>query len=382
MKKIFLFLISFSMFVPLVKGEEDLAPNSKSAILIESTTAEVLYQKNVHEKLPPASMTKIMSMLLIMEAIDSGKIKMDDYVIISDNASSMGGSQIFLQTGSKMKVFELLKGVAVASGNDAVVALSEKIAGTESKFVDLMNKRVKELGLKNTNFKNSHGLDDTDHYSTAYDMAMIAKELVKHERILEFTKIYEEYLNKPDGSSTWLVNTNRLVRFYDGMDGLKTGFTGAAGYCLTSTAKRNNLRLISVVMKVDTSDKRTNDTVKLLNYGFNGYKINLIKDKKASIGKLKIENGKKESVDLKLLEDITELSKVTDEIKIYTFNVKTKKIKAPTKIGDIVGNLEIIHNNKVVRTVPLTVTEDVKKANIFNMLFRNFKVLIGGKNFF
>jgi len=376
------------MLVPIVyaeeikPSEEDLAPNSKSAILMEASTGEILYQKNVHEKLSPASMTKLMTMLLIMEAIDTEKISLDDSVVISDNAAGMGGSQIFLQIGTKMRVFELLKGIAISSANDASVAMAEKIAGTESKFVELMNKRAKELGCRNTNFKNSHGLDDADHYSTAHDMALISRELLKHEKILEFTGIYEEYLNKPDGTSVWLVNTNRLVRFYEGMDGLKTGFTSTAGYCLASTAKRNNLRLISVVMQVETGDKRSADTVKLLNAGFNGYKINLILERNAELGKIRIENGKKEYAELALMEALTELQKVTDDLKEYTFNIRKNKVKAPIKVGQRVATLELIHNETVIRRVPLTVKEEVAKANLFNLIARNLKVIVSGKNIF
>ena len=370
------------MFIATSKlsAAEDLAPNSKSAILIEESSKEILYQKNIHEKLAPASMTKIMSMLLIMESVDSGKISLDDTVTISENAASMGGSQIFLEEGSKVKVSELLKGVAVASGNDAVVALSEKVAGSEAEFVELMNKRASQLGLKNTNFKNPHGLDDSDHYSSAYDMSVIALELLKHPKILEYTSIYEEYLNKPDGSSIWLVNTNKLVRFYEGVDGLKTGYTSTAGYCLTATAKKNNLRLISVVMNAETSDKRSADIVKMLNYGFNGYKINTILEKKTDLGKIKIENGKQEAATLMLFEDISELQKITDDNKKYSFNIKKNKVTAPIKSGDEVGTLEIISDNKVIKKVPLTIKEDIKKASIINLFGRNLKIIISGKN--
>jgi len=395
LKKILVVLLAFLMLLPIViatetpenteeriNNPEDLAPNSRSAILMEASTGEILYQKNIHEKLSPASMTKIMTMLLIMEAIEAGKVSLDDTVVISPDAAGMGGSQIFLQIGTKMRVFELLKGIAVSSANDASVAMAEKIAGTESKFVELMNERARELGARNTNFKNSHGLDDADHYSTAYDLALISRELVKHEKVLEFTGIYEEYLNKPDGSSVWLVNTNRLVRFYDGMDGLKTGFTSIARYCLAATAKRNNLRLISVVMQVETPDKRSEDTIKLLNAGFNGYKINLILDKDAPLGKIKIENGKQEYAELQLMEALTELQKVTDDIKEYTFNIRKNKVKAPVESGQRVATLELIHNNRVVRRVPLTIREEVAKANLFNLIARNLKVIISGKNIF
>lgn len=213
MKKILVLLCVSFLFIFNVKAEDlnTLAESSKSAILLEPTTGEIIYQKNVHEKLPPASMTKIMSMLLIMESIENGIIDWKDIITVSENASSMGGSQILLETGEKMSVEDLFKGIAIASGNDAVVALSEAIAGTEEMFVKMMNDKAKELGLKNTNFKNPHGLDAANHYSTAYDMAIIAKELIKHEKVLEYTSIYETYLRENLPTKIWLVNTNKVV---------------------------------------------------------------------------------------------------------------------------------------------------------------------------
>ena len=213
MKKILVLFFISLLFISNAKALEssELAKSSKSAILLEPTTGEIIYEKNSHEKLPPASMTKIMSMLLIMESIESGIIKWNDTITVSSNASSMGGSQILLETGEKMSVEDLFKGVAIASGNDAVVALSEAIAGTEEMFVKMMNDKVKELGLKNTNFKNPHGLDTVNHYSTAYDMAMIAKELLKHEKVLEYTSVYETYLRENLPTKIWLVNTNKVV---------------------------------------------------------------------------------------------------------------------------------------------------------------------------
>ena len=241
MKKIICLLFLLFIGILNVNAEEvsnDFAPNSKSAILIDANTGTILYEKNIHEKLAPASMTKVMSMLLIMEAIDNGSLSFEDDVLISENAASMGGSQVYLQAGETYQVKELLKGIAVASGNDAVVAMAEKIAGSVADFVNMMNSKAKELGANDTNFVNPHGLDAENHYTTAYDMSLMAKELLKHPKILEFTSIYEDYLQKKDGSSIWLVNTNKLVRFYDGVDGLKTGFTTTAGYCLTATAKK------------------------------------------------------------------------------------------------------------------------------------------------
>ena len=214
MKKILVFIISVFLFLPNVNGEEKtntLAPNAKSAILIEASTGEILYEFNSHEKLAPASMTKMMSLLIIMESIEAGVISYDDIVTASSNASSMGGSQILLETGEQMSVEDLLKGIAVASGNDAVVALAEAIAGTEQNFVNMMNKRANELGLTDTNFKNCHGLDEENHYSSAHDMAIIAKELVEHDKILEFSSIYETYLRQGTDRQTWLVNTNKVV---------------------------------------------------------------------------------------------------------------------------------------------------------------------------
>ena len=270
MKKILILLLLF-ISIPLVKAEEteDLAPNAKSAIMIEASTGEILFQKNKDEKLAPASMTKMMSMLLIMEEIENGNLKWNEMITTSEKASSMGGSQIFLKVGEKMTVEDLLKGVAIASGNDAVVALAERVSGSEEQFVKRMNVRAKDLGLKNTNFINATGLTADNHYSSAYDMSLIAKELVKHEKILEFTSTYEDYLRKDTKSPFWLVNTNRLVRFKEGVDGLKTGFTDEAGYCLTATMKKDNMRLITVVMKEENTSKRSADTTKMLDYGFN-----------------------------------------------------------------------------------------------------------------
>ena len=204
----------------------------------------------------------------------------------------MGGSQIFLEPNSNMKVEELLKGIAIASGNDAAVAMAEKIGGTTEEFVKMMNEKASELNLKNTHFANVHGLDTENHYTSAEDMAIMARELIKHEKILEYTSIYEEYLNKPDGSKTWLVNTNKLIRFFDGVDGLKTGYTTNAGFCLTSTAKRNNIRYITVVMGEPSSELRSSDTTGLLTYAFNNYKLNTIIEKGTELGKVKIEKGK------------------------------------------------------------------------------------------
>lgn len=381
MKKILLIIMSFFVLNLNVLAEEDFAPNGKSAILVDNLSGKVLYEKNADEKLAPASMTKLASMLMVMEAIDNGNLKFEDKVTISEEAANMGGSQVFLQAGEVYTVYDLLKSVAIASGNDAVVALAEKIGGSQSEFIDMLNKRLKEIGATNTNFVNAHGLDAEGHYSTARDMSIIARELLKHPKILEFTSIYEEYLEKNDGSRIWLVNTNKLVRFYDGVDGLKTGFTKTAGYCLTATASKNNFRLISVVMGEDTSENRSSDTVKMLNYGFNTFKINIIKTKGESLGKVRIERGKQDNANIVLLNDATEILKNTDQVTEYNFNLKVNKIKAPVKVGDIVGTAEIIDSEgNIVDEVDVTVEKDIKKANILDYMLRNLKTIGFGKS--
>lgn len=381
MKKILLIIMSFFVLNLNVLAEEDFAPNGKSAILVDNLSGKVLYEKNADEKLAPASMTKLASMLMVMEAIDDGNLKFEDKVTISEEAANMGGSQVFLQAGEVYTVYDLLKSVAIASGNDAVVALAEKIGGSQSGFIDMLNKRLKEIGATNTNFVNAHGLDAEGHYSTARDMSIIARELLKHPKILEFTSIYEEYLEKNDGSRIWLVNTNKLVRFYDGVDGLKTGFTKTAGYCLTATASKNNFRLISVVMGEDTSENRSSDTVKMLNYGFNTFKINIIKTKGESLGKVRVEKGKQDNANIVLLNDATEILKNTDPVTEYSFNLKVNKIKAPVKVGDIVGTAEIIDSEgNIVDEVDVTVEKDIKKANILDYILRNLKTIGFGKS--
>lgn len=375
MKKIIFILISLFSFI-FIKNVSavEMDISAKSAILVDFNTGKVLYSKNENEPLAMASMTKVMSMLLIMEKIDDGSLKYDDIVEISTESSSMGGSQIFLNPGDKYKVIDLLKGVAMASANDAVVALAEKTYGSKEHFIEAMNKKAESLGLKNTHFVNVHGLDEEGHYSSAYDMSVMARELLKHEKILDFTRVYEEYLTKPDGSQIWLVNTNKLVRFYDGVDGLKTGFTQNAGYCLTATGKKNNLRLISVVMGEESIEKRSSDTVKLLNYGFNTFKVNLIKNKSEILGKVNVQKGKKENVDVVLVNDLIELLNASDKPSNYKFKILVDKITAPVKKGDVIGKVKVLNDNGVlISQVDITVNENVLKANLWDLFKRNLK---------
>ena len=373
MKKIFLVFICL-FFINNVKAESiDLAPNAKSAILIEAKTGEILYEKNSHEKLHPASMTKMMSMLLILESIDKGLINWDDMVVVSPNASGMGGSQILLETGEKMSVKDLFKGIAVASGNDAVVALAEKIAGTEEGFVIMMNKRASELGLKDTHFVNCHGIDETDHYSSAYDMSLIAKELSKHEVVFEYSSIYEDYLRKDTDRKFWLVNTNKLVRFYNGADGLKTGYTSLAGYCLTATAKRDGMRLIAVVMGEESSEVRNSEVSKMLDHGFANYSTLNVIEKDNKVGNVIVHKSKIDNVDLISLEDVTVLYKKTDTKPDITYELDIKEIEASIKRGDKVGKLKIYKNGEYLKNIEVTVKEDIKRINIFGAYLKNLK---------
>lgn len=381
MKKIICLILISLIFIPtnIAKAEElKLAENAKSAILLEPTTGEIIFEKNSHEKLHPASMTKMMSMLLIVEATEDGVIKWDDMVTVSENAAGMGGSQILLEVGEQMTVDDLFKGIAVASGNDAVVALAEKIGGSEAIFVDMMNSRAKELGLADTNFKNPHGLDDANHYSSAYDMAMIAKELVKHEKVLEYTSIYEDYLRENTERKIWLVNTNKLVRFYDGVDGLKTGYTAEAGYCLTATAKKNNSRFIAVAMGEPDSKTRNQEISEMLDYAFARYEVEVLLSTDSIIGTKEVEKGKSKYIDLVPLNQVSFLNQKGTNKKNASYEVIVDNLKAPIKVGDVVGKLIIKEEQTVIREVPITVSKDVEKANILELYFRHLTDILKG----
>ena len=380
MRKGFMLLLGILMVFPwCVKASNlNLAENAKSAILIDASTGNIIYETNAHEKLAPASMTKMMSMLLIMEAIDRGELKWNQMITASENASSMGGSQILLETGEKMSVKDLFKGIAVASGNDAVVALSEAIAGTEDEFVKRMNQRAKELGLQDTNFKNPHGLDTANHYSSAYDMSLIAKELVKHEKVLEFTSIYEDYLREGQKNKVWLVNTNKLVRFYDGLDGLKTGYTKEAGYCLTSTAKRGDTRFITVVMGEPDTKTRNSETTSMLDYAFSQYESEKIFSKDNSVGTVRVDLGKTETVKLFPMEDVSVLNKKSENKKNANYELKANHLSAPIKKGEKVGELILKVEGEKNRTIPLTVQNKVAKANLLEVYVHQVKSILAG----
>ena len=377
MKKLLLGVLLFLNIIIVHAEVSDLATNSKSAILMDYDTGTILYEKNMDEELPPASMTKIMSMIIIMEAIEKGKISLDDEVVISDVASNMGGSQVYLQTGEKYKVNDLLKAVAIASGNDAVVALAEDVSGSVEEFVIQMNEKARELNLQNTNFINPHGLDAENHYSSAHDMALMAKELLKHEKILEYTSIYEDYLTKNDGSNIWLVNTNKLIRYYKGIDGLKTGYTSNAGYCITITAKKDNTRLIAVVMNVADDDKRKDDIIKMLNYGFANYQSYLLKSKEESLGKKSVETLE-DDIEIFLANDYKVLLKKGESIPNYTYEIEINNINNNIKKNTIVGKIKVIdENQKIVDYLDVVVQKDYNKVSFKTLLIRNIRRIIG-----
>ena len=355
-----------------------LASNARSAIMIEASTGKIIFEKNINEKLPMASMTKMMTLLLIMENLENGNLKWDEKITTSSHAASMGGSQIFLEVGEQMTVEEMVKGICIASGNDASVAMAERIGGTEEEFVKMMNKKVKELGLHDTNFVNACGLDDDNHYSSAYDMAIIAKELVKYEKILEFTGTYEDYLRKNTDKSFWLVNTNKLVRYYSGVDGLKTGYTDKAGYCITTTAKKDNMRLITVVMGEPTSAIRNSETTSMLDYGFNTYQIDTILAKDTVILKEKLQLGSDKSVNIVPKEDINVLNSKVGTKRDVKYEVELDDVNAPVKVGDTVGKIKIIENNKTIMTIDATVDKNVDKASIITVYFRNLLDIVKG----
>lgn len=374
MKKFIAFICLFCIF-PFYTYALDLAPSASSVILLEPTTGEIIYERDSDVKLNPASMTKMMSMLLIVEAIEDGLIAWDDMVRVSANAASMGGSQILLEENEEMSVEDLFKGVTIASGNDAVVALAEKVAGTEEQFVLMMNERASELGLENTVFQNPHGLDEANHYSTAYDMAIIASELVSHEVVLEYTSIYETYLREDTDQKIWLVNTNKLVRFYEGMDGLKTGYTTEAGYCLTATAMIGNTRFIAVVMGEPDSNTRNAEMTEIMDYAFSQYEIETLISKDTTIELKQIDKSVNRVVEIVPLEDINVLNLKTGENENISYDVFIDKIDAPLSYGDVVGNVTLDDG----RVIELTVKEDVVACNLFQLFIQTLSDIVTGE---
>lgn len=379
MKKIIVLIMCGLVLMPILKAEETgISIKSESGVIMEVSTGKVLYEKDADTPKAPASMTKIMTMLLIMEAIDDGRLSMDDEVNISTNASGMGGSQAYLEANTTSKVSTLLTAIAIGSANDASVAMAEKIGGTEENFVNMMNKRAKQLGAENTTFKNPHGLDEDGHLTTARDLAIIARELItKHEEILKLTSTYETTITHANGKSLWLVNTNKLIKFYNGLDGLKTGFTGNAGYCLTGSMKRNDMRLITVTMKAPTKEDRNTDTINMMEYAYSMfYKDTLLKSDK-KLGTMFIDNSKKRKVNYYLEKDATVVVPKDVRNIDYKYTIDLTNTKAPLKKGDKVGTLKLSVNNEEI-SYNVIVNESVLKSNFFNRILNYFKDILNG----
>ena len=376
MKKLLIgLLIMLSVFK--VKADE-LVHNAKSAILIEPTTKTIIYEKNSDEQVSIASLTKMMGLILIFEQIDAGKIKYTDIVTASANAANMGGSQIWLSAGEEMSVEDLLKGIIMASGNDAIVAMAEYVGGSEENFVKMMNDKAKELGLKNTNFVNPTGLDEKGHYSSAYDVSMIAAELLKHEDVFKFTTIYEDYLRKDTDNKFWLVNTNKLIKSYRGADGLKTGMTDLAGYCMAVTAKRNGMRLLAIVLGEKEGKVRNAETSSLLDYGFNTYEVTTIKNKDDVVGEITIDKADPEKIEAKVKSDVTILRKKGEEKKDYNSEVKLNNVKLPIKIGDVIGKLLVKDGNNTIKQVDLVSSSNMEKRGFFELFLNLLKSVLTG----
>lgn len=383
MKKIILALIICFVFITRVNAENGKISSdvinlkSQSGIIIEADTGKVLFEKDADTKRSPASMTKIMTMLLIVEELEKGNISLKDEVTISERAASMGGSQIYLEKGSTATVEELLTTIAVGSANDSAVAMAEKIGGTVENFVVLMNKRAKQLGANNTTFKNPHGLDEEGHETTARDMALIAKEVVKHDNIIKLSSTYETTIRHKNGKSLWLVNTNSLIKFYSGLDGLKTGFTDKAGYCLTGTMKRNDMRLITVVMHAETKEDRNTDTINMMEYAYSMYNKKTLVSSENYLGNMFIDNAKSRKVKYYLEKDANVIvDKNTREVN-YKYDIELDNIKAPLKKGDKIGTLKLNYNNEII-DYNLIVKEDVYKSNFFTRMKNYFKDILNG----
>ncbi|MBR5535794.1 MAG: D-alanyl-D-alanine carboxypeptidase [Clostridia bacterium] len=363
MRKILASLLAVVLIFSIIEEKTHaMELNGKSFILIECSTGQVLYENNADEQLAPASVTKVMTMLLIMEAIERGEITYDTVVTASERAKSMGGSTIFLDTGEEMSVDDLLKGIAVASGNDACVAMAEHLSGTVENFVAVMNNRAKELGMVNTNFETCNGLDTDAHYSSARDISIMSRELLKHEDVFRYTTIWMDSLR---GGKFQLANTNKLVRFYAGANGLKTGSTSKAKNCISATAKRDNMQLCAVVLGSDTSQLRFNAASTLLNYGFDNFSLKGMKKDEAA-GEVIIKKGAKEKVGAVIGDDCMVVVNKNDANSIEKSVTLTQSVEAPVKKGDKLGEI-VLKTKDGERRVDIVATEDVEKIDFMKM---------------
>ncbi len=364
-------LLSVGVLPAQALSEEEIS--SPSAVLIEPTTLKILFEKNPHEVRACASITKVMTLLLVMEAIEQGKISYDDIVTTSEHAKSMGGSDIWLEVGEQMTVDEMIKATAVASANDAAVALAEHLCGTESEFVNKMNERAKELSMKNTVFKNCNGLDEEGHVTTAYDVALMSAELMKHEKIFDYTTIWLDTLRNGE---TQIVNTNKLLKSYDGITGLKTGTTGDAGSCISATATRNGMSLCAVVLGATTGTERFKDAAQLLDYGFANFETVAFNAQDADISSIEVKNGMKKSAKLScdgansMVVSKGGGENVEQKVKVEEF------VEAPVKSGHKVGVVEFWLNGEKVSSFDVVTTESVEKITFSAVLSKLFCALV------
>lgn len=346
--------------------EKNICPNAKSAILFEGKTNSLLYEQDMNLRLPPASMTKIMTLLLIYEALEKNVVSMETVVTISEEAKSQEGSKAFLSVGEQITVEELIKCICIASANDAAVAMAETIYGSEEEFVIKMNSKVKELGLNNTYFSDCTGLSSKNHYTSAYDMAIISDYLLdKYPSVLEYTNLKEDYIRKDTNKPFWLVNTNKLLGKVDGINGLKTGYTSFSGYCITLHMEKNNLKLISVVMGYKDSKVRNGESVKLLQFGANNYKLETIV-KKEDVIKSIDSLLYKTKINITVEEDVCVLVKKGEKIN-YNYIVN---YELSDKFN---GYIELYANDNLIKKYPLVIKEELKKRNIFEITLYLFK---------
>lgn len=359
-----------------VQADEEIDLNATAAVLIEPISKKVIYEKNAHQKLYPASMTKMMGLYLVLEAIDNGRISFSDQVIVSSYAASMGGTQIFLEENEKMPLEDLFKAVAINSANDAIVALGEHLALSNNNFVKMMNDKAKEFGMNNTHFVNATGFDDPDHYTTAYDMALLGSNLVSFdEKILKYTSLQEGYVREDSKEPFWLVNTNKLLKYYEGLDGLKTGFTQKAGYNLTATAKRNGVRLVSTVMNLDTIAHRSQDTIRLLDYGFSKLKAVSLYGKDDIVSTFSIDETLRKYLNVTAKKEIKIILDKSEKEEDLIINAVLEKVDGFYKEGDLVGFLEIKTPSGKVFKYDLYALNSVEKPNFFSYLWNILKRL-------
>lgn len=374
-------LMIMSMILPAYTANAQLQPfdiNSKSALLMDAGTGTILYEKNIHEQLPPASVTKIMTMLLVMEALDSNKISLDDKVVISERASKMGGTQLYLEPGEIKTVEELMKGVAIRSANDASLALGEFIAGTEELFIQQMNNRAKELGMENTTFINTNGLPAEGHVTTAYDIALMSRELLNHKDVHKWLTTWMDtvIVGKRESPQS-LVNTNRLINTYQGANGIKTGYTSEAMHCLSASATRGNTTFIAVVMAAPSSQIRFSEAAKLLDYGFANYNTVEIAKKNSTIENVLLNKGKDTKVEVVSKDNLNALVKKGDENKVEKEIVLPPSVTAPVTQGEKIGEIIARIDGKEIGKVDLIAKESVEKASVLNILNKMFTQMMG-----